>query len=70
MTDGTLWLTQQQMAELFQTTQQNISLHIQNIYVEGELEDGATHKKNLLVRQQAELLKQIEAATKLISPQG
>ncbi len=27
----TIWLTQQQMAELFQTTQQNISLHIQNI---------------------------------------
>ncbi len=36
--DGeTVWLTQQHMAELFQTTQQNISLHLQNIYAEGEL---------------------------------
>ena len=52
LTDGTLWLTQQQMAELFQTTQQNISLHIQNIYAEGELEDEATHKKSLWVRQE------------------
>ncbi|MDO8208747.1 MAG: RhuM family protein [Gallionella sp.] len=48
----TLWLTQQQMAELFQTTQQNISLHVQNIYAEGELSDEATHKKNLWVRQE------------------
>ncbi len=48
----TLWLTQQQMAELFQTTQQNISLHIQNIYAEGELVDEATHKKSLWVRQE------------------
>jgi hypothetical protein len=30
--DETIWLTQSAMAELFQTTQQNISLHIQNIY--------------------------------------
>ncbi len=48
----TLWLTQQQIAELFQTTQQNISLHIQNIYAEGELVDEATHKKILWVRQE------------------
>lgn len=48
----TLWLTQQQMADLFQTSQQNISLHVQNIYGEGELTLEATHKKNLLVRQE------------------
>ncbi len=47
-----LWLTQQQMAELFQTTQQNISLHTQNIYQEGELQPEATHKESLLVRQE------------------
>ena len=46
----TLWMTQSQMAELFQTTQQNISLHIQNIYEEGELHEEATHKKTLWVR--------------------
>lgn len=46
----TVWLSQQQMADLFQTTQQNISLHIRTIYEEGELQPGATHKKYLSVR--------------------
>lgn len=46
------WLTQQHMAELFQTTQQNISLHLQNIYAEGELQLEATHKESLSVRQE------------------
>ena len=46
----TVWLTQPLMAELFQTTQQNISQHIQNIFEEGELALGATHKKFLSVR--------------------
>lgn len=50
--DETVWLTQQHMAELFQTTQQNISLHIQTIYDEGELQREATHKKFLSVRQE------------------
>jgi hypothetical protein len=45
-----LWMTQTQLAELFQTTQQNIGLHIQNIYEEGELTPNATHKKSLWVR--------------------
>ncbi|MBM4152972.1 MAG: virulence RhuM family protein [Kiritimatiellaceae bacterium] len=48
----TVWLTQQHMAELFQTTQQNISLHLQNIYAEGELQLEATHKESLSVRQE------------------
>jgi len=48
----TVWLSQQLMSELFQTTQQNISQHIQNIYDEGELEQDATHKKYLSVRQE------------------
>jgi hypothetical protein len=48
----TVWLTQQHMAELFRTTQQNISLHLANIFAEGELERGATHKESLLVRQE------------------
>lgn len=46
----TVWLTQQHMAELFQTTKQNISLHIQNIYEERELERGATVKGSLTVQ--------------------
>jgi len=48
----TAWLTQQHMSDLFQTTQRNISLHLQNIYEEGELQRAATHKEFLLVRQE------------------
>jgi hypothetical protein len=48
----TLWLTQNQMAELFQTSKQNISQHIQAIYDSGELQPGATVKKYLTVRQE------------------
>jgi hypothetical protein len=49
--DGeTVWLTQQQMADLFQTTPQNITIHIQSIYDEGELAEEATCKDYLQVR--------------------
>jgi len=48
--DETVWLTQQQLAMLLQTTKQNISLHIHNIYEEGELTAEATVKKILTVR--------------------
>lgn len=51
--DETVWLTQPLMAELFQTTQQNISQHIRNIFEEGELTQEATHKKFLSVRREA-----------------
>jgi hypothetical protein len=46
----TVWLTQKQMTELFQTTKQNISLHIQNIFEEGELQPEATVKEYLTVQ--------------------
>ena len=48
--DETVWLTIDQMAELFQTTKQNISLHIQNIFEEGELQEDATVKDYLTVQ--------------------
>ncbi len=49
--DGdTVWLTQAQLAELFNTSQQNVSLHIRNIYEEDELTPTATHKEYLSVR--------------------
>lgn len=48
----TVWLSQHHMAELFQTTQQNISLHLNNIYEEGEMSREATHKEFLSVRQE------------------
>ena len=44
----TVWLTQQQMAELFQTTRNNITLHIGNIFKEGELDDSIVRKESLL----------------------
>ncbi|MCD4707163.1 MAG: virulence RhuM family protein [Candidatus Sabulitectum sp.] len=50
--DETVWLTQSMMSELFQTTQQNISQHIANVYEEDELSTEATHKKHLSVRKE------------------
>ncbi|MEI8373918.1 MAG: virulence RhuM family protein [Planctomycetota bacterium] len=46
----TLWLTQAQMAELFQTTPQNVTLHLRAIFAEGELVEAATCKDYLQVR--------------------
>ena len=50
--DEDVWLTQAQLAEIYNTTQQNISLHQKGIYADGELEEEATHKKYLLVRKE------------------
>jgi hypothetical protein len=48
--EETVWLTQQMLAELFQTTVPNISMHIRNIYDEGELDPQSTIQKFLTVR--------------------
>ena len=48
--NDTVWLTQAQMVELFQTTKQNVSLHVGNVYKEGELEQEATVKEYLTVQ--------------------
>ena len=45
--DENVWLTQNSMAELFDTTKQNISLHIKNIFEEEELEENSVVKENL-----------------------
>ena len=50
--DESVWLTQAQMAELFLATKQNISLHIRNIYKEGELDEMATVKDYLIVQKE------------------
>ncbi len=50
--DEDVWVTQIQLAELYETSQQNISLHIDNIYKDGELPKEATHKDFLLVQQE------------------
>lgn len=47
----TVWLTQAQMVELFQTTKQNISLHIRNVFQEGELLEAAVVKEYLTTAQ-------------------
>ena len=50
--DETVWLTQAQMAALFGQTKQNISLHINNCFKEGELEKKATVKESLTVQKE------------------
>ena len=45
--DETVWLSQQLMAELFQTTKQNISLHTKNVFFEGELDENSVVKEFL-----------------------
>ena len=48
--DEDVWLTQNQLAEIYDTTQENISMHIKNIYEDKELVENRTNKKFLLVR--------------------
>jgi len=50
----TVWLTQKAMAELFQTTPQNVTIHLKNIFEEGELSELATCKDFLQVRKEGE----------------
>jgi len=47
---GTVWITQAEMAAMFQTSKQNISLHIKNVLAEGELRERATVKESLTVQ--------------------
>ncbi len=51
--DETVWLTQADMARLFQTTPQNITLHLKNIFQEGELDEAANCKDFLQVQTEA-----------------
>ena len=50
--DETVWLSQQQMADLYDTTKQNISLHIKNIFDEEELDINSTVKEFLTVQKE------------------
>lgn len=56
--NGTVWLTQLQIAELFEATKQNISLHLKNIFEDGELTPEATVKESLTV--QTEGMRQVQ----------
>ena len=48
--EQTVWLTQLEMAELFDATKQNISLHLKNVFEDGELDPAATVKESLTVQ--------------------
>ena len=48
--EQTVWLTQFEMAELFDATKQNISLHLKNVFDDGELDPAATVKESLTVQ--------------------
>ena len=52
MENETVWLTQAQMVELFQTTKQNVSLHVGNVFKEGELEENSTVKEYLTIQKE------------------
>jgi len=52
--DENIWLTQKKMAELFNTTPQNITQHLKNIYAEGEADRKSTCKDFLQVQQEGE----------------
>lgn len=45
--DGTVWLSQLEMAELFNTTKQNISLHLKNLFEDRELDENSVVKESL-----------------------
>ncbi len=46
--DENVWFTQHAMAELFDTTRNNITMHIENIFEEGELQENSVSKESLL----------------------
>lgn len=46
----TVWLSQKQMAELFDCSTDNISLHLKNVYFEGELDENRTSKESSVVQ--------------------
>lgn len=48
--EETVWLTQSQLMDLFLSTKQNVSLHINNIFKKGELEKNSTVKEYLTVQ--------------------
>ena len=50
LNDENMWLTQVQLAQVFQTTRQNVGQHIKNIYEEKELDPSATIKKFFIVQ--------------------
>ena len=69
LAEDTVWLSQQQMATLFQQTKQNISLHINNCFREKELDKTSTVKEYLTVQKEGNRNVRILLLTKNISRQ-
>lgn len=65
LVDGTVWLTQAEIATLFQSSKQNISHHIKEVLAEGELSEEATVKSHLTVR--TEGARQVRRSIKLFN---
>ena len=64
-----IWLTQNQISDIYKTTQENISIHITNIYKDNELNWDSTNKKFLLVQKEGTRnLKDIEKNKNGIAP--
>lgn len=62
LADGTVWLSQAEIAGLFDTTPQNITQHLANVFADGELSEAATCKQLLQVRQEGS--RSVERQTK------
>lgn len=62
--DENVWLTQNSMAELFDTTKQNISLHIKNIFDETELNENSVVKENLTTVKDGKNIKNLNRKAK------
>jgi hypothetical protein len=58
----TVWLSQRQMAELFDSTTDNIGLHLKNIYSDKELEEGATTEEYSVVQQDRQWFEETPAS--------
>lgn len=67
MEDGTIWLSRVNIAQLYGTSPQNITMHIKNIYDEGELEEISTSKNYLLVQNKLLYAVAGQTAAELIS---
>ncbi len=70
--DGSAWLTQAEIAEMFATTKQNVSLHAKNILEEPELDEAATVKESLTVQTEGsrQVLKAIPKARPVKRKEG
>ena len=56
--DENVWLTQNSMAKLFDTTRNNITMHIKNIFQERELQENSVSKDSLLTAKDGKIIKQ------------